>query len=882
MALLVAVPAAVRTGWLYAHLRSDLEELLPADSPSVVALNALKARLGTRKFLGVVVDAASPAALPSAEAFIDLLAERARAYPRGMLNAVRTGNDVEAAFLKLHGALYLDQGDLRTLRERLEARRDYEVSREAGTLLDEAAPPPSMDIGDIRSKYEPRFGAAGSAGRTRYTSDERHLSVLLLELGDTSVDAAGASAVVERVKTDAAALRASDERFAPLRVGYAGDAAIATEELSALVTDLSFSSVVVLVLVLGAIALYYRWWRSVLVVFPPLLLATVYSFGLASLPPFRVAAVNSNTAFLASIIVGNGVNFGLVLLSRYVEERRLGLAVRESTVRAVEGARAGTLAAAAAAAAAYAALSITQFQGFRQFGFIGGLGMLFAWGTSFLLMPSLIAWLDTGDATRPKPVPTRGRASYWVARGIASAPRAILLGSAAATLIAAVAVAKFRATDLESDFSRLRRRDTWTSGEGYWGERMNAVLGEYLTPLVFLADQKEGAQAVATDLRRRLDDPPLAGRISSVRTIDDVLPTSQDAKLGELALIRRDLTSGVRASLDTSTRDEVDRLVSDEAMRKITLEDLPRSFSLGLRERDGSSGRVVLVYPNPSGAWWDANAMASVVEALRTVGRNAAHDGASGPAGGIPLTSDIVQAIRRDGPVASAAAFIAVTIVVALMLRNVKKVAYVIGALTVGVLWMAGASHLLGIRINFANFIAFPITFGIGVDYAVNVISRYERDGSKDILGAVRSTGAAVALCSLTTIIGYSSLLMAQNRALFLFGLIAVLGEVSCLAVALVALPALVLWMASDQPASLPTYARSSGSALDGVHREPNLDVVLDEVVGHARQHHPEVLPVDIERGRRVDAVGGEVDGRREGDLLLETVNREVSGDRVR
>jgi predicted RND superfamily exporter protein len=133
-----------------------------------------------------------------------------------------------------------------------------------------------------------------------------------------------------------------------------------------------------------------------------------------------------------------------------------------------------------------------------------------------------------------------------------------------------------------------------------------------------------------------------------------------------------------------------------------------------------------------------------------------------------------------------------VGIVVAL-LRKRWATLYVVGCLVVGVLWLAGASRLLGIRVNFANFIAFPITFGIGVDYAVNVIGRWEHDGSKDILAAVRSTGAAVALCSLTTIIGYSSLLMAQNRALFLFGLLAVLGEITSLAVALVSFPALVL-----------------------------------------------------------------------------------------
>ena len=48
-------------------------------------------------------------------------------------------------------------------------------------------------------------------------------------------------------------------------------------------------------------------------------------------------------------------------------------------------------------------------------------------------------------------------------------------------------------------------------------------------------------------------------------------------------------------------------------------------------------------------------------------------------------------------------------------------------------------------------------------------------------------------LCSLTTIIGYSSLLLAKNHALFLFGAVAVIGEMCCLFAALLALPAVLL-----------------------------------------------------------------------------------------
>jgi len=814
IALILAIPAAMRTGWLFIHLRSELEELLPRESPSVVALEELKQRLGGRQFLGVVVDTGSADNLPAGEQLLDDLAARVRAYPPGMVAAVRTGNDEERAFLEHNGALYLDVDDLQTIRARIEARRDYQVSRETGALLSDDEPPPSVSFGDIRARYEARLGGGLSGAHgSRYTRVDRHLTVLLIELGGFSSGADAAGRLFDRVNGDIAALRSTGRYPAAMRVGFAGDAAISVEELRALVADLSLSSIVVILAVMGAIILYYRWWRSVLVVTPPLLLATVYAFGAASLPPLGVTAVNSNTAFLGSIIVGNGINFGLVLLSRYVEERRTGVAVGVSLERAVAGARTGTLAAAGAAAISYAALALTQFQGFRQFGIIGGLGMIFAWALAFLLMPSLIAWLDHSESTRPKPRTDRARFTFWVARIVGRAPRFVLFFSLGMTAIAAFEVAKLRPSDLESDFSKLRRRDTWKNGEGYWGSRMDAVLGEYLTPLVFLADRPQDAQALAGSLRARLDDPALAGRIDSIRTVDDALPARQPEKLAEVAAIREDLTPAIAAALEPDEKAYVERLFGDD-LRTLTLEDVPRSFTIGLREKDGTVGDIVLVYPKPSGAWWNGNTMDAFVETMRRIAADSVK-GAKPPrlAGSIPLSSDIVQAVRRDGPSASMAALLGVILTVLALLRGRRASALVIGALVVGVLWLAGASHLAGIRINFANFIAFPITFGIGVDYAVNVVSRYERDGSRDILAAVRSTGAAVALCSLTTIIGYSSLLMAQNQALFLFGLLAVLGEIACLTVALVSLPALVLVLqaAPDARAQSAQEQDSSG-----------------------------------------------------------------------
>jgi uncharacterized protein len=54
-----------------------------------------------------------------------------------------------------------------------------------------------------------------------------------------------------------------------------------------------------------------------------------------------------------------------------------------------------------------------------------------------------------------------------------------------------------------------------------------------------------------------------------------------------------------------------------------------------------------------------------------------------------------------------------------------------------------------------------------------------------------------VSLCSVTTIIGYSSLLVAKNLGLYYFGFLAVLGELTCLTVAVIVLPAALLRLRS-------------------------------------------------------------------------------------
>jgi hypothetical protein len=728
-----------------------------------------------------------------------------------MVREVRTGSGGEKAFLEKHAPLYVDVADLKEVLRRIEARRDYEVSKESGSLLDEDEPPPSLDVADIQDKYDGKLRDKKSESG-RFSDASQHITLLFVEAGEFTTGADKARALLHRVQGDIATLGGADAYAHGMRVGYSSDVAISVEELDALEADLSISSIVVIALEIAVIVFYYRWWRAIAVLFPPLLLATVYAFGVASLPPANVTELNSNTAFLASIIVGNGINVGIVLLARYREARRQGMNVDDALAVGIWGAKLGTLAAAFAAAASYASLLLTEFRGFRQFGVIGGAGMVASWVTAFVLIPPLLKWIDREDAAAIRAARTGPGIMGRIVTVVERWPAAIVAVAVVLTAVSAVTMSRFDVTrELEHDFSKLRRVDTWKNGDGYWGRRVDNLLGRYLTPTVVMTDSTDEARRAESQIRASVAHGALGPMVASVRAADDVLPPDEPAKIAVVAQIREALTPKIRSLIADDKRKKLDDFLGPEDLAPLTADDLPHSFTAGLREKDGAIGKTVLVYPRPSDTLWRAQAIHQFVAELRGTGGRVA--------GSIPLSDDIIGSIARDAPIASLASFVAVILIVLLVLRARPAAAYVIGSLVVGVSWLAGAAMLLHVKINFCNFVAYPITFGIGVDYAVNVMTRYVQDGERDVTGAVRSTGAAVGLCSLTTIIGYSSLLLAKNRALFLFGATAVMGEIACLTAAIVALPALLVLLGRSK-----RLASERGVVRDTDNAPPNED----------------------------------------------------------
>ncbi len=805
-ALMVGAVAGARMAATYAALRSDLEELLPTNAPSVQALSSLRSRLAGIKYLGVVVDTGGRQNVPQASRFLEQLAGRIREYPPNLVTAVRTGVSAEREFAETYALQLMEPADVRTLRESIERRRDWEVGRalDINLLDEEEEGPPPVPVEELRKKYKDRYGTNRSFPNDRFISQDGKTAVLLVQMATTEAGTSTDQELLDRVRTDVATLGFPDAYAPGMRVGYAGEVATRVEELRGLEVDLATSAGFVIALEIAVFLWFFRSLRSLPILGLPLFLGTALAFALVALPPFSIRHLNSNTAFLGSIVAGNGINPGVILLARFLEERRAGRKLDAAIVDAVEDTWKPTLAASLAAAAAYGSLTITEFRGFNQFGWIGSIGMLTCWLSTYTLGPVLTHILGRKIAVREEH--SAGPIQTIVLRMLRH-PRPVLCAVAAVAVVGAVGIWHRSGTWMEWDFSRLRRADSLEHGERYWGARMNDTLGRYLTPTIVMADNEERAVVIEERIRELKRDGKAGGLIGEVRSIRDILPAHRSQSLDEVKKIREALTPRMKSTLSPEERRITERATSEASLHLLMPSDLPDVLTAGLRELDGRVDRTVLIFPKLESGTWDGSRMSAFTADVRQAAT--VDDRRDAVSGALLLSTDITYAMRKDGPKATFVALSFVIVVCLLAFRGhfpapatstvptffrgpIGLSSLSIGSLFLGLLYMMGIMAWAGQRLNFSNFVTLPITFGIGADYSINMLRRWQSDGYAELRGAVASTGGAVAVCSATTVIGFGSLLAAQNGGLRSFGMFAVAGELSCSLAAVVALPSLL------------------------------------------------------------------------------------------
>jgi predicted RND superfamily exporter protein len=810
--LLVALAVSAVGAWfsakLYGNLRSGFEELLPDTAPSVIAARTIQPKLHNVTQLAVVLEGSDGDAL---DRLADDLAARLRQLPSDLIETVEYRTDEQERYIQRFGGFYLSVQDIDEIQRRIDRRIAWE-KRKANPLTgllgdedEELGPPPPVDFSDIEQKYATARGEFAKFRKGYFQTPDGKLLVLLVRPPESATGLEANRRILRTVQGEVAALQPT--RYDPTaRVGYSSEVASLVEEQTALVSDLAWSTAVVVVLVLSALWYYFRRWTAILSISGALAAGCALTFGLAW---FLIGYLNANTAFLGSIVVGNGINVSIIIVARFLEERRQGHGLEESIETASSATCAATFVAAFAAALAYLSLAFTDFKGFSQFGLIGAMGMALCWVTAYLLVPPLLATLDSRSkrALAPGHESLAGRFVSWLNARHCRFVQYVSIGLLA---LSVVGVLTYRGDVIEYDLSKLRAAKSEEQGAQYWGKKVDQVFRAYLTPIVIRAESPAQLERVVEELHaaRRALGP--ADPFREVRTLADVLPPDSAVKKQRLAHLRDTLTDARLEKMDPARRERVLRLRPPADLRAPTLDDVPRALRLPLVERDGTAGRVALVFPRKLG-WATAREGQQMSQLIRGAIQRA---GAKAYAvGQSMLFVDIAAAIIRDGPIATGIALVTVVFLVAVTLRRMRPALLVLGSLMLGVAWLIGYAAWARVRINFLNFVVLPITFGIGVDYAANIVQRWAQEGPASLPRVLRETGGAVALCSATTIIGYASLVVADSRALRGFGVLASLGELACVTAALVALPA---WLLRRGTACAPSDAPAVAIRGDG------------------------------------------------------------------
>jgi uncharacterized protein len=820
LVVLAFAVACLGVCWNYTRkleVRSDVMELLPRDSPGFQAFEHRLQRVGGRATIAVVCESPDPRAN---ERFVDaasvvlrkIVDDRASCVARcsgggrciegcgpDLIAFIESDTKGARAFFEANKWLYSDLKEL----EEADATLDRQIAIQTGMvedLGDDVTPEGTLGMEKYREKWKARAAERDEFPTGYFSSLDGTQAVLWIVSNGAGMGGSEDEKLLAQVATLVDGLKPTS--FHPaMKIGFGGDIANAKAEKDSLISEAIVATGIATILILAGIVWFYKsLWAIPLVFFPPLFgVGCAYAFATA-----RYGFVNSSGAFLGAIIIGNGVNYPIVLYSRYKEFRGRGMTPDVARREAVWNAFRAELVGSTVASIAYVSLTVTRFRGFSQFGMIGFVGMLLVWISMIPCLPALIVVVERIQARLPTWMRestasvgddgSRGTVSRIVGNATERWSRVFVGVVAVLTIAAAWKLPSFLQDPWEYDFDKLGSTHARASGAFAWSAKANAILrsGKSEGGTIVLADKPEQVTLVKARILANDAVDPQGTLIESVTTLWDYLPGTTDeqkAKLEVLTRLRERITPRVLAGLKEKEANDLREMTPPESLHALGTADLPNLVTRRFQERDGTVGTPFYIHYKPHVSTNDGHILLRIAA---TVDGVVLPDGTRvDTASRSTVFAEMIKSLERDGPLATGVSFFAVVIVIILATASPRGSVAVIVTLLIGVIWMLGFSALFGAKLNFLNFIALPITFGIGSEYPFNIYDRSRLLGG-DVTRAVKLHLGAVALCSYTTSIGYGSLLFADNQALKSFGRLAMAGEIACVLMAAFFLPSLL------------------------------------------------------------------------------------------
>jgi hopanoid biosynthesis associated RND transporter like protein HpnN len=675
-------------------------------------------------------------------------------------------------------------------------------------------------------------------------SDDRQLLFVLANPRTDAGDFNRFRSAVQNIRQD---VRELQRAYPGIEVGITGKAILESDEMAVGQRDMGIATLISLVGVAVLLIFFFRGVVRPVLTVVALLVGMAWSLGLTTL---TLGHLNIFTIMFAPMLIGLGMDYGIHFTTRYEEERRARKSVPEALAQTFIGTGSGIVMAAVTTALAFYALALPDFLGLRELGFVSGSGLLLILLATFTALPALLV-LDERFRSAPMPLqadePVDEQEGYL--KPLYRYPWTTVIVSAAFVGLSLLALGKVKA-----DFNLLRLQSGQTESV-IWVQRIfesskrSVLNGELMASsleevgqkvaalhrlptvekvdsiLSVIPEHQEDKRRLLMELQPLLTDivlQPLAAETVNIPELRFVLQrlatkfaaennsevggpnaatwqqihqvqhlisqflqhTENDVNLAVLASLGE-----FQAQLRDDLTDKLALLQHNLQAEPITSEDLPSE----LRSRYiGKTGKFRL-FVFPAEDIWELPALGRFVQDLTTADTDAL---------GAPVTNyAYIRAITMGYEKAGIYALSGILFLTFCMFRGVIPTMLALVPLLVGVSWTLGLMVLFQLPFNMANLLFIPLIIGIGIDNGIYIVHRF-REEAQDAdkrLPLPGSTGRSVNLATLTTIVGFGSMMISGHQGIYSLGLLVTLGVGSILIASLSTLPSLLALMARRQ-----------------------------------------------------------------------------------